>query len=229
MTRIEHKYHPTRSPHCRWSLALIAAYCVTRSVAAFGETPAESEVEPVAPEAIGAVVSCVICHGVDGEGKAKLGTPRIGGMGEWYLARQLRNFQTGIRGATDDDVFGTQMRAMALTLENATELEELARYLSTRAPPEAPETVSGNVERGEELYAVCAACHGADGSGNEQLNAPALRGQFDWYLVRQLNNYQKGLRGTNPNDTYGAQMVPIVKSLADDQDIIDVVAYINTL
>ena len=45
----------------------------------------------------------------------------------------------------------------------------------------------------------------------------------------QLANYQKGLRGTDERDIYGAQMRAIVATLPDDKAITDVVAYINTL
>ncbi|HET9025867.1 MAG TPA: c-type cytochrome, partial [Burkholderiaceae bacterium] len=36
---------------------------------------------------------------------------------------------------------------------------------------------------GQALYAVCAACHGAEGEGNPAMNAPKLAGQGPWYLV----------------------------------------------
>ena len=78
------------------------------------------------------------------------------------------------------------------------------------------------------LYAGCVACHGAKGEGNA-VQAPALAARSDWYLVTQLANYQKGLRGTDARDTYGAQMRAIVSTLPDEKAITDVVAYINTL
>jgi cytochrome c553 len=58
---------------------------------------------------------------------------------------------------------------------------------------------------------------------------PRLAGQSDWYLVRQLQNYRKGLRGYDPRDIFGNQMKPMAMTLASDQAINDVVAYINTL
>ena len=47
--------------------------------------------------------------------------------------------------------------------------------------------------------------------------------------MRQIKNYQSGLRGYDPADTYGMQMKPMAGVLADDKAINDVVAYINTL
>lgn len=195
----------------------------------FAQEAGAGEEERVPPEAIDAVVACAVCHGPSGEGKPALGTPRIGGLSESYLARQLEHFRESIRGENEEDAFGTRMRAMSLTLEGAAEVEAMARYFSTLEPPPAPESVNGDAERGKQLYAVCAACHGTGGEGNEELNAPALRGQHDWYIVRQLENFQQGWRGGNERDVYGKQMVPIVETLEGRQDFIDLAAYINTL
>lgn len=201
-------------------LAGVRAYAQGAEGATVTETP---------PEAIDAVVACAICHGPAGEGKPALGTPRIGGLSEWYLARQLAYFRESIRGTSEEDAFGTRMRAVSLTLEGQGEAEAMAKYFSTLEPPPAPESVSGDAERGKQLYAVCAACHGPEGQGNEAMNAPALAGQHDWYIVRQLENYQAGLRGANERDVYGQQMTPIVQTLEGSQDFIDIAAYINTL
>ena len=61
------------------------------------------------------------------------------------------------------------------------------------------------------------------------MNGPALVGQDDWYLVRQIRNYQQGIRGNSPQDVYGRQMAPMANTLGDDQAIRDVVAYLNSL
>jgi cytochrome c oxidase subunit 2 len=61
------------------------------------------------------------------------------------------------------------------------------------------------------------------------MNAPALAHQEAWYLEQQLNNYRAGLRGVHPDDTYGAQMAPMSKTLANEEAVKAVVAYIRTL
>ncbi|HEB26691.1 MAG TPA: c-type cytochrome [Porticoccus sp.] len=86
-----------------------------------------------------------------------------------------------------------------------------------------------DVEKGKVLFTVCASCHGADASGNQALNAPALKGLQGWYVVRQLKNFRAGLRGSDPKDTYGMQMRPMALILADDQAVEDVAAYIESL
>ncbi|HVN36462.1 MAG TPA: c-type cytochrome [Casimicrobiaceae bacterium] len=87
----------------------------------------------------------------------------------------------------------------------------------------------GDATAGAALYAVCAACHGAQGEGNPALNAPKLAGQQDWYLKRQLANFKAGARGANDKDTYGKTMAPMAQTLPDDTAVNNVVAYIKTL
>jgi cytochrome c oxidase subunit 2 len=50
----------------------------------------------------------------------------------------------------------------------------------------------------------------------------------DWYLARQLHNFQQGIRGGHPADFSGAQMVLMAKVLADDRAINDLLAYVHT-
>ena len=82
---------------------------------------------------------------------------------------------------------------------------------------------------GQALYAVCAACHGAQGEGNQALNAPKLAGLSGWYLKRQISNFKHGIRGNNPKDAFGQTMAPMAATLADAAAVDNVVAYIRTL
>ena len=90
-------------------------------------------------------------------------------------------------------------------------------------------TAAGDPERGKVLFAVCSACHGQDGAGNKALNAPVNAGQNEWYVVRQLKNFKAGIRGADPKDTFGIQMRPMAMTLADDQAVEDVAAYVASL
>ena len=91
------------------------------------------------------------------------------------------------------------------------------------------EEAPGDATAGAPLYAVCAACHGAQGEGNPSLNAPKLAGQQDWYLKRQLANFKSGSRGANDKDTYGKMMAPMAQTLPDAAAVNNVIAYIKTL
>lgn len=88
---------------------------------------------------------------------------------------------------------------------------------------------AGDPAVGQGLYATCSACHGPQGQGNKDVNAPKLAGQASWYLVRQLQNFRHGLRGTDEKDVYAKQMIPFASMLADDAAVRNVVAYIATL
>jgi len=172
---------------------------------------------------------CVSCHGADGAGNKALNAPRISGQQEWYVARQIANFKTGVRGSHAEDIYGQQMRPMAMILANEQAVADVSAYLSTLKSAPAASTVQGDVAAGKAAYGICASCHGANGEGNKALNAPAIAGQHDWYIVRQLQNFKKKIRGSDAGDTYGQQMSPMAMILADDAAINNVAAYISTL
>jgi cytochrome c oxidase subunit 2 len=181
----------------------------------------------VAGKALYAV--CAGCHGFRAEGNAGVNAPKLTGLEDWYLTRQLRYFDQGIRGAQPGDVHGQVMAPFALALPDERAIEDVAAYIASLPHTAPTQSVTGDTERGRAAYAVCGACHGADGGGNEQLSAPGLTRLDDWYVVRQLELYRSGLRGAQPQDTYGRQMQPIVGALGDEQQIRDLAAYITTL
>ncbi len=173
---------------------------------------------------------CVSCHGAKGEGVSAFYAPAIAGLPEWYLVSQLQKFRGGHRAYHPDDSEGLRMRPMSFQIKNERDLQEVSRYVaSLPAVPAAPTLTAANAEAGKGPFQVCVACHGADGRGNQALNAPPLIGQHDWYLVRQLQKFKDGHRGTAAGDVTGAQMRPMAMTLADDAAIQNVVAYISTL
>jgi cytochrome c553 len=122
-----------------------------------------------------------------------------------------------------------QMRPMALSVSDPAAVDNLIAFIATFPDKPNATGVQGDAAAGEAAFVVCAACHGADALGNEQLGGPRLAGQDDWYLVRQLHGYQKGLRAYDPKDVFGQQMKPMAATLTSEKAINDVVAYINTL
>lgn len=76
----------------------------------------------------------------------------------------------------------------------------------------------GDPERGEELAATCAACHGTDGNSMDA-NNPKIAGQNQRYFVEQLMAYQSGTR-------VNAIMNGIAADLSE-QDMQDLAAYYN--
>ncbi len=170
---------------------------------------------------------CLTCHGTDGRGNIGIDAPRLAGMERWYLRRQMELFRDGLRGTHPEDLNGREMQPMAVMTDE--QLEDILDWAETWEYIPADITIEGNVQRGRQLYRSCATCHGADAEGNEAMNAPALAGQNDWYMVTQLKNFKAGYRGYDAADIFGAQMRAMAAPLADDQAIYDVVSYINTL
>lgn len=193
----------------------------------YADTVALPEGDPEA--GAGAYAVCASCHGAEGEGNESLNAPKIAGQEPWYMMRQIRAYQNGVRGSNPDDVYGMQMAPMAQTLATEEALANVAAYVASLPDEPAPETVLGDAERGRKLYTTCAACHGRDGQGIWTTNAPRLAGMSDWYLLRQLRYFKDGVRGSHPDDHYGMQMAMMAASLRDEQAMRDIVAYINTL
>ena len=118
---------------------------------------------------------------------------------------------------------------MVLPLIDDAAVENVIAYIGSLPDDPAPATVTGDIEHGAELYSGCTVCHGSDGGGSYGTFAPRVAGMTDWYLVRQLQNFRAGIRGSHRMDNLGKQMGLMSKQLGDDDAINDVVAYINTL
>lgn len=174
---------------------------------------------------------CGSCHGDRAQGNRELNAPKLSGQSSWYLIKQLQDFKQGIRGggAKDDD-YAKQMAPFAATLADDTAIKNVVAYI-TSLPDERPvQTVLGNPAHGKEIYTTCAACHGAAAEGVWSTNAPRLSNMSDWYLKRQLQNFQQDLRGVHAQDFNGAQMAAIAKAFAADGTAVnDVVDHIHSL
>ena len=75
--------------------------------------------------------SCRSCHGDNGEGQAYIAAPAIAGLPKWYVESSVKKFRTGVRGAHPDDVYGSQMRAMSMTLTDTTAMLDVVAYIKT--------------------------------------------------------------------------------------------------
>jgi cytochrome c oxidase subunit 2 len=194
-------------------------------------TFAETLATPAGDAAVGRgqYAVCVACHGAEGEGIQTLNAPKLAGQSDWYLRKQLENYKSGVRGTHENDIYGQQMRPMAMTLIDDAAISNVIAYIQTLPDAPAPTTISGDVARGEHLYRNCSSCHGKQGEGIWSVAAPRQAGMSDWYLAQQLQNFKDGIRGAHPDDGYGWQMGLMADILRDEQAINDVVAYINTL
>lgn len=173
--------------------------------------------------------TCVPCHGENAAGNVDIEAPSIAGLPQWYIEEQLTGFQEAYRGGHFEDIAGMRMRPMAISLSREGDIESVAQYVAGMEPVYPESTLDGNAGAGAAMYTqVCAACHGPEGRGMEELHAPPIVQLNDWYLLTQLQNFRTGARGADPGDIWGGTMR--VNSLAlTEQSMRDVIAYVQTL
>jgi len=167
------------------------------------------------------VATCAACHGANGN-SVNPEWPSLAGLGEDYIAEQLKNFKEGKR-------VNPIMMPMAMTL-SADDMADIGAYFSS-LPNTGLEADPSYWQAGEKLYRggdasrqipACMACHGPTGYGNEPAKFPALRGQHSTYVVKQLTDYASGARTTGPNGV----MQTIAKRLSPD-DMRNVASYVQ--
>ncbi len=74
---------------------------------------------------------CGACHGPGATGIESLNSPRLTGMQDWYLERQINNFRDSIRGTVSGDKFGAQMQAIAETIPDDKTVKDLVAYINS--------------------------------------------------------------------------------------------------
>jgi len=172
--------------------------------------------------------TCVACHGAAALGNPALGAPALAGQGAAYLERQLGDFRSGLRGANPGDTYGKQMRAVSATLSDARDIAAVAAYLASLPPPVVKPAAGANLRNGNNFYqGKCGACHGGRAEGIAAMSTPRLSSLDSAYITRQFHNFQKGLRGSSPNDRYGRQMAMMSGTLPKDSDLADVIAFVH--
>lgn len=152
--------------------------------------------------------NCATCHGSDARG-AK-GFPNLadndwlyGGTPE-VIQQSITNGRAGV------------MPNLALPPKNAA---LLAYYVQGLAGAEVTDHVR---EKGKTLFAVCAACHGADGSGNQALGAPNLTDAV-WLHGSRLHEIEAILQNGKEGN------MPSFDSLLSKDEIKLLTAYVYSL
>jgi len=167
---------------------------------------ASAAIYPVGDAAAGEsqVASCAGCHGMDGN-SAMGAFPKLAGLGEKYLAKQLMDIRDGKRvivemtgqltGKTDQQL--ADMAAFydgkARQLSGAKQIELVGSSIS------GDEAIAfgASLYRGGNLQVgipSCTGCHAPNGAGNEPAGYPALGGQHADYIAKQLRLFRDGLR-----------------------------------
>ncbi len=168
-------------------------------------------------------VVCQACHGANGN-SVNPEWPSLAGLGADYIAEQLKNFKESKRN-------NPIMMPNAMSL-SADDMADLGAYFDSQVNT-GLEADPSYWQAGQKLYRAgdsargipaCMACHGPTGLGIEPAKFPALRGQHSVYVVKQLNDYASGARGTGPNGI----MQTIAKRLSPD-DIRNVASFLQGL
>lgn len=217
-------------------LAALAALCAATTLAACGTgqpqgRPADQrdpftetgELIAWSGGEAGALNACHTCHGLYGEGNGA-GAPRLAGMPQGYLVKQLQDYADGRRRHE-------AMHWIASRLSQDDRLAVSAWYASRPVPPtiERPETapelgrrlwLSG--DRSRELQA-CALCHGLDGEGRGY-GVPPIHRQPPEYLAEQLRSWKRGERQNSPQ-----QVMLHVSRRLSEREIAAVSRYAATL
>jgi cytochrome c553 len=168
----------------------LAAACL---IAGFSTASALHAAPDTARKLIGQ--SCAACHGVDGNGTAPPNPlyPKLAAKQAAYLAKQLKDFQSGTRAS---EIMAPWVAALGPD-EITVIAEWYAAQTSRREPVRRPELLElgrrvyldGNVETG---LPACAGCHREDASGTNRF--PHLAGQHAQYTYRELQRFASGER-----------------------------------
>jgi cytochrome c oxidase subunit 2 len=109
------------------AIANVSAY-----VASLPDVPAATTIKGDVNRGQRRYETCAACHGAKGDGIAATNAPRLHGMSDWYMARQLRNFRDGIRGAHAQDIYGGQMALVAGMLVDDAAIGDILAYINSR-------------------------------------------------------------------------------------------------
>ncbi len=202
----------------------LASLFALASLAAF-PAQAESLVDGSAEAGKAKAITCVACHGAEGNSANAL-WPNIAGQHAAYTQQQLKAFKDGTR---KDPLMTSQ--AMMLSDQD---MADLAVYFESL--PGAAQAVADAslVARGEALYrggntetgaSACMACHGPSGRGNPAALYPALQGQHATYTAKQLNAYADGTRETDGK----TRMMRDIAERLSKEDIEAVASYVQGL
>jgi cytochrome c553 len=170
---------------------------------------------------------CKTCHGLQGQGyMGYFPMPRLAGQQPEYIEAQLRAFIE--RRRTNPIMFNV---AHVLSPSMLTALAAHFRNLNPRPFGGAPR---GSTATGKRIFEeglpeanvpACAACHGTDGHGQNEI--PRLAGQLFPYTVGQLSGWRSE-RGQGSAVDTSAIMAPTAHNLTRSQ-VEAVAAYVSNL
>ncbi|MCP8900019.1 c-type cytochrome [Gilvimarinus xylanilyticus] len=193
------------------------------------------------------VAVCAACHGSDGNSPAPT-FPKIAGLGEAYLLKQLQDIQAWDKATGEDKAsIGRAIPEMTGILSGMSEqdLADIAAFYADQTMQLSGSkemTVKVNtgadvdaLELGEHLYRAgnletgvpaCIGCHSPTGQGNAPAAYPRLGGQYAEYIEKQLKAFRGGER-TNDGDASIMRMAAKHLSDAEIKAVANYIAGLN--
>lgn len=104
---------------------------VVAHIRSLPDNPAEATITGDAADGEDEYRVCAYCHGGDGMGVQAMNAPRLAGMSDWYLERQLLSFRDNIRGSHPQDYYGLQMGMMGQSVYDEQAVRNLIAYINT--------------------------------------------------------------------------------------------------
>lgn len=144
--------------------------------------------------------NCAACHGSTGKGNQLLGAPNLTDD-DWLYGGDGK----AITASLHDGRAGVMPAWASLGEQNVKNLTQYVLSLSD-SPHDAALAAAG-----KPLFATCAACHGADGKGNQALGAPNLTDHV-WLYGGSVADIEATLNGGRQG-----QMPAWSPRLSDDQ------------
>lgn len=206
------------------------------ALAAFGLSTAALAASPQQPKGNATtgkdkVAVCTACHNSDGNSAVGM-YPKLAGLGERYLFKQLQDIQSDERPVPE-------MTGMLTGLDDQ-DLADIAAWYSSQtrttgqADPELAELGEVIYRNGisEKKVPACAACHSVTGSGNALAAFPALAGQHAQYTEKQLRDFRAAADGDpdgRSNDDDDTRMMRTISYRLSDREIKAVSTYIQGL
>ncbi len=104
---------------------------VVAYIATLPDNRAHATIKGDAARGASRYTTCAYCHGAAGQGSWSTNAPRLAGMSDWYMARQLQQFRQGHRGRHPQDFHGAQMATMSRVVADGEATDDLLAYINT--------------------------------------------------------------------------------------------------
>jgi len=133
--------------------------------------------------------TCALCHGIYGQGTPGSMSPRLAGLPEKYIAKEIKFYRDGTR-SYPPMVISSSIKSMT-----DKDIEDISKYLASvdlekMDLPEIPVS-KGDFKKGAKIFRKdCKSCHGKEAQGKPRKGAPMIRGQYASYILNQIRRFK---------------------------------------